>query len=101
MMPNRYLCDGIFNLHLIIMKDSDIVSPPGCKNYAAVTTSDQIYFTVLDVKKQQFRSMYRGFEPVYDTDMDENVQVPWKKMENQKKNSQSSLKFEQYSFAIE
>ena len=54
----------------------------GCKNYAAVTTSDQIYFTILDVKKQQFRSMYRGFEPVYDEEMGD-VQV-WNELCHEK-----------------
>ena len=40
-----------------------------------MTTSDQIYFTVLDVKKLQLRSMYRGFEPVFDEDIGEDIQV--------------------------
>lgn len=38
----------------------------GSKNYAAVTTSDQIYLTVLDLKKREFSALFRGFEPFND-----------------------------------
>ena len=47
----------------------------GSKNYAAVTTADQVYFTVLDLKKKQFSSFFRGFEPFVDDEVGESIQV--------------------------
>ena len=47
----------------------------GSKNYAAVTTADQVYFTVLDLKKKQFSSLFRGFEPFVDDEVGESIQV--------------------------
>ena len=47
----------------------------GCKSYAAVTTADQVYFTVLDLKKKQFSSLFRGFEPFVDDEVGESIQV--------------------------
>ena len=52
-----------------------IFSSAGCKNFAAVTTADQVYFTVLDLKKQQFTSIFRGFEPFFDDEVGESIQV--------------------------
>ncbi|KAL4236659.1 hypothetical protein ACF0H5_005044 [Mactra antiquata] len=46
----------------------------GSKNYAAVTTSDQIYLTILDLKKRQFSPLFRGFEPFNDEELGEEVQ---------------------------
>ncbi|XP_060587443.1 NACHT domain- and WD repeat-containing protein 1-like isoform X3 [Ruditapes philippinarum] len=46
----------------------------GSKNFAAVTTSDQIYLTLFDLKKNEFLPLFRGFEPFQDQDIGEEVQ---------------------------
>lgn len=38
----------------------------GSKNFAVVTTSDQTFLTVLDLKKKEFSPLFRGFEPFKD-----------------------------------
>ncbi|KAH3887306.1 hypothetical protein DPMN_011322 [Dreissena polymorpha] len=46
----------------------------GSRNYAAVTTKDQVYFAVVDIKKKTCSELFRGFEPFKDEDVGEEIQ---------------------------
>ena len=63
---------GVSNKHCLF---TFFICFSGSKNYAAMTTADQVYFTVLDLKKKQFTSMFRGFEPFVDDEVGESIQV--------------------------
>ena len=41
------------------------------KNYVAVTDVDQLYAIVLDVKNKSFFPKFRGFEKIYDEEMED------------------------------
>ncbi|XP_052800087.1 uncharacterized protein LOC128231374 isoform X2 [Mya arenaria] len=46
----------------------------GSRNFAAVTTKDQLYFAVVDLRKKQCSDLFRGFEPFIDNEIEEEVE---------------------------
>ncbi|XP_053395163.1 uncharacterized protein LOC123524131 isoform X2 [Mercenaria mercenaria] len=71
------LKDGVQQFSVLLSEEFEFKFPgfaSGSKNFAAVTTSDQIYLTVLDLKKKDFSSLFRGFEPFKDQELGEECQ---------------------------